>query len=74
MALELKAKISGSKKLKAALKSSDKRIRGAVTAALYQMGFIVDADMVPRIPVDTGRLKWVEYLLNRYGWWTSDAH
>ena len=53
---------AGDKALVKALEALDDKGRAAVAAALYIEGHGVDADMVPRIPVDTGRLRSTHYV------------
>ena len=54
--------LQGVDKLIQKLQQLDDQGEAAIAAALYEEGFGVDADMVPRIPVDTGRLRSTHYV------------
>ena len=44
------------------VKKSDKDVKGAVAAAIYQEGLAIEAESVHLVPVDTGRLRASHYV------------
>jgi hypothetical protein len=62
MAIGISLVFSGLKALNKAVKEAENRQRGALGAALYQMGFEIAGDAVKRTPVATGRLRSTAYV------------
>lgn len=55
--MQIKARLDGDKEMIAKLRKLATAYPEAGATALYEEGLALDADMVPRIPVDTGRLR-----------------
>jgi hypothetical protein len=55
-------KVTGAPEVMKRLREAQESIPDALAAALYTEGFATDAEMVRRIPVDTGRLRASHYV------------
>lgn len=60
--MKISLDIKGANEIEKALLRIEEGTRDAAAAALYEEGLGVDADMVPRIPVDTGILRASHYV------------
>lgn len=60
--MKITAKIEGADEIEKLLAQAGDKAESAASAALYEEGLGIDANMVPRIPVDTGRLRSTHYV------------